>query len=175
MRQRLKLAVALVGEPDLLVLDEPSSGLDPAGIRLLRELVFEECDRGAAVFFSSHILEQVETVCDRVGILVDGRLRMSGKVEALKANTGPAVELDVDVERCSPQLVTAVDAIDAVSACDVSKTGACESTLSLSLSNASAKAEALRTIEAHTTVVDFTAAEHSLESAFEAQVAEAEP
>lgn len=75
MAQRLRLALALVGSPDLLILDEPAAGLDPSGIRLLRELVRSERHRGAAVFFSSHHLADVETVCDRVGIIVDGTLR----------------------------------------------------------------------------------------------------
>lgn len=69
MTQRLALAMALVGEPDLLILDEPSTGLDPHGVRRMREIVRAERDRGATVFFSSHILEQVEAVADRVGIL----------------------------------------------------------------------------------------------------------
>jgi len=72
MRQRLALAMALAGDPDLLILDEPSSGLDPAGAKEMREIVRAEADRGATVFFSSHILEQVEAVCDRVGILREG-------------------------------------------------------------------------------------------------------
>ena len=73
MAQRLTLAVALVGEPDLLVLDEPTTGLDPGGARRMREIIEAEADRGATVFFSSHILAQVEAVCDRVGILRNGQ------------------------------------------------------------------------------------------------------
>ena len=68
MAQRLVLGMALVGEPDLLILDEPTTGLDPNGARRMREIVREENERGATVFFSSHILEQVEAVCDRVEI-----------------------------------------------------------------------------------------------------------
>lgn len=74
MRQRLGLAIALVGEPALLVLDEPLSGLDPSGARLLRRVVRAERKRGAAVFLSSHIMDQVATLCDRIGILHDGDL-----------------------------------------------------------------------------------------------------
>lgn len=59
MSQRLALGMALVGSPDLLVFDEPSTGLDPTGVRTLREIVREEADRGAAVFFSSHDLDPV--------------------------------------------------------------------------------------------------------------------
>lgn len=74
MRQRLGLVIALVGEPDLLILDEPLSGLDPAGARLFRDIVRAERDRGAAVFVSSHIMDQIEIVCDRVGIMHEGEL-----------------------------------------------------------------------------------------------------
>ena len=74
MRQRLALAMALVGDPELLILDEPTSGLDPNGARELREIVEAEAADGTTVFFSSHILGQVEAVCDRVGIIRDGEL-----------------------------------------------------------------------------------------------------
>lgn len=74
MAQRLRLAMALLGEPDLLVLDEPAANLDPDGIVRLREMVRTERDRGAAIFFSSHQLDDVAALCDRVGFLVDGRL-----------------------------------------------------------------------------------------------------
>ncbi|MEF8827361.1 MAG: ABC transporter ATP-binding protein, partial [Halapricum sp.] len=74
MKQRLMLGMALAGDPDLLILDEPTTGLDPNGARRIRQIVQAEADRGATVFFSSHILEQVEAVCDRVGILNQGHL-----------------------------------------------------------------------------------------------------
>ena len=86
MSQRLGLAMALVGDPDLLVLDEPSSGLDPTGMAELRELIRAEADAGTAVLFSSHILEEVEAVCDRVGILDDGRLVAQDTVDALRGS-----------------------------------------------------------------------------------------
>jgi ABC-2 type transport system ATP-binding protein len=84
MRQRLGLAVALVGDPELLVLDEPLGGLDPEGARILREVVRAERDAGTAVFFSSHIMSQVEVLCDRVGILHDGELVAVDTVAALR-------------------------------------------------------------------------------------------
>jgi ABC-2 type transport system ATP-binding protein len=96
MEQRLALAMALVGDPDLLILDEPFTGLDPHGVRTVREIVHEENDRGAAVFFSSHVLGQVELVCDRVGILHRGRLVAEGTVDDLR--TSADVEPDASVE-----------------------------------------------------------------------------
>ncbi|MEF8775549.1 MAG: ABC transporter ATP-binding protein [Haloarculaceae archaeon] len=84
MRQRLLLGMALVGDPDLLILDEPSAGLDPAGVREIRERIREVADDGGTVFFSSHILSQVEAVCDRVGILRGGELVAVDTVEGLR-------------------------------------------------------------------------------------------
>ena len=97
MTQRLALAMALVGDPDLLILDEPSSGLDPNGIRLLRDIVREEADSGTTVFFSSHILGQVEAVCDRVGILDDGELVAVDTVEGLREAAGARSTLELTI------------------------------------------------------------------------------
>ena len=88
MEQRLALAMTLVGEPELLILDEPFTGLDPHGVRTVREIVHEENERGAAVFFSSHVLGQVELVCDRIGILYEGRLVAEGCIKDLRTETG---------------------------------------------------------------------------------------
>ncbi|PSP51092.1 ABC transporter ATP-binding protein [Halobacteriales archaeon QH_1_68_42] len=98
MFQRLALAVALAGSPDLLVLDEPSSGLDPNGVQLVREIVREERDRGATVFFSSHILDEVERVSDRVGILQDGELTAVNSVDDLRAELGMGAVVEATVE-----------------------------------------------------------------------------
>ena len=88
MKQRLVLAMALVDEPDLLILDEPTTGLDPNGARQMRELIREESERGATIFFSSHILSQVDAVCDTVGILQNGELIAKDSVEALRDAQG---------------------------------------------------------------------------------------
>ncbi|MDP2316674.1 MAG: ABC transporter ATP-binding protein [Pseudomonadota bacterium] len=87
MLQRAGLAQALVGEPDLLVLDEPMSGLDPLGRVLVRDLILEERRLGRTVFFSSHVLADVEAICDRVAIVVSGKLRGQGTVAELLGHT----------------------------------------------------------------------------------------
>ncbi|WP_226011237.1 ABC transporter ATP-binding protein [Halomicrobium salinisoli] len=98
MTQRLLLAMALVGDPDLIVLDEPSTGLDPNGARMMRDIVREERERGATVFFSSHILGQVEAVCDRVGILQDGELIAQDTIEGLQAAAGSGGTITVTLD-----------------------------------------------------------------------------
>src|SRR6056297_3199544 len=105
MAQRLVLGMALVGHPDLLVLDEPSTGLDPQGARQMRDIVREEADRGATVFFSSHILGQVESVCDRVGILRDGQLVAEDSIEGLRETTSADTVLRITAERSEERRV----------------------------------------------------------------------
>ena len=116
MAQRLALGMALVGEPDLLILDEPSSGLDPNGARLMRQIVREENERGATVFFSSHILGQVESVCDRVAILQDGAVVAVDTVEGLRGATDTGTRLVVSVApgeaEAAADAARAVDAVE---------------------------------------------------------------
>lgn len=83
MQQRAGLAQALINNPDLLILDEPTSGLDPIGRMKVREIIQRLKDEGKTVLFSSHELGEVETVCDRVAILHQGKLRVEGHVEDL--------------------------------------------------------------------------------------------
>lgn len=83
MLQRIGLAQALIHDPELVILDEPMTGLDPVGRKQVRDLILSLRDRGKTVFFSTHILHDVEMVCDRVGIMMKGRLVASGRVDEL--------------------------------------------------------------------------------------------
>jgi len=84
MQQRVGLAQALINNPDLLILDEPTSGLDPLGRMKVREIIQRLKDEGKTVFFSSHELGEVETVCDRVAIIHQGELKIIGRVDEIK-------------------------------------------------------------------------------------------
>src|SRR5256712_412878 len=86
MQQRVGLAQALINNPDLLILDEPTSGLDPLGRMKVRQIIRRLKDEGRTVFFSSHELGEVETVCDRVAILNLGELRVEGRVSDLASH-----------------------------------------------------------------------------------------
>ncbi|MCU1378371.1 MAG: ABC-type multidrug transport system, ATPase component [Acidimicrobiales bacterium] len=89
MRQRLGLAVALLKDPEVLILDEPANGLDPAGIREIRELIRRLGDEGRTVFLSSHLLGEVELICDRVAIVARGRTVTTGTIADVLAAARP--------------------------------------------------------------------------------------
>jgi ABC-2 type transport system ATP-binding protein len=161
MRQRLVLAMALVGDPDLLILDEPSSGLDPGGAREMRDIVRSEADRGATVFFSSHVLGQVEAVCDRVGILREGELVAEDSIEGLREAVDGGETLSVTVDAASEADLEAVRALGGVTAASTdggTVTVSCE---------ADAKTAVIGALEeADVTVKDFQTEETSLEDLF---------
>jgi ABC-2 type transport system ATP-binding protein len=94
MQQRLGIAQALVGGPRLLLLDEPTSALDPAGRGIVRELLAELRTRGISVLLNSHLLSEVERVCDRVAILNEGRVVTEGRPADLSRPRGVEVEVD---------------------------------------------------------------------------------
>jgi ABC-2 type transport system ATP-binding protein len=96
MVQRVALAQALVSKPDLLILDEPTSGLDPVGRRQIRDLILEERHRGTTVLFCTHIIPDVEALCDRVAVLVGGRRVREGSVAELVSSQATHMEMTVE-------------------------------------------------------------------------------
>jgi lantibiotic transport system ATP-binding protein len=97
MRGRLSLANALLGEPALLVLDEPTNGLDPAGIREMRDLIRALPGLGVTVLLSSHLLAEIEQVASHIGILAGGKMRFSGSIKALKAEARATIPPTISV------------------------------------------------------------------------------
>ena len=95
MIQRMGIAQALINDPDLVVLDEPMSGLDPMGRKDVRDIIFELKARGKTVFFSSHILQDVEAICDRISIMVSGKVRAVGTLDTLLNDSVEHVEITV--------------------------------------------------------------------------------
>lgn len=87
MKQKLAIISALIHEPKLIIMDEPFVGLDPKASHLLKETMREMCDRGAAIFFSTHVLEVAEKLCDKVAIIKGGKLIRSGTMEEVKGDT----------------------------------------------------------------------------------------
>jgi len=97
MKQRLGVASALMGDPDLIVLDEPTNGLDPAGMADMRRLIVDLAHGGQTVLLSSHLLDEVQEICDRVGVINDGTLVQESTVSELRGGTSLSVRgLPVD-------------------------------------------------------------------------------
>ncbi|ELY95757.1 ABC transporter [Natrialba hulunbeirensis JCM 10989] len=160
MAQRLMLAMALVGEPDLLILDEPSTGLDPNGARTMRRIVREENDRGATVFFSSHILEQVEAVCDRVGILDGGELVTVDSIDRLRETIGGTARVTLEcsqVPNGAPDRIAAIDGVASVETNGTKIQVACENR---------AKAPVIAACHDSATVTNVSTTDPSLEDLF---------
>jgi ABC-2 type transport system ATP-binding protein len=97
MQQRVGLAQALINNPDLLILDEPTSGLDPLGRMKVREIIQRLKNEGKTVFFSSHELGEVETVCDRVAIIHQGELKAVGRVSEITGNHASLEKAFLDI------------------------------------------------------------------------------
>lgn len=108
MLQRIGLAQALINEPKLVVLDEPTAGVDPAGSRDIRNLIVDLKRRGITVLLSSHLLAQAQEVCDRVGILADGRLVREGRLEELIAIEN---QTELVLENASGPLLSEIEAL----------------------------------------------------------------
>jgi ABC-2 type transport system ATP-binding protein len=105
MMQRLGLAQAILNDPDLLILDEPTDGVDPVGRREIRDLLLEQKARGATIFLNSHLLSEVERLCDRVAILKSGKLVREGEVDEL---TRPKSAWEIDLRAPGPAAVAAI-------------------------------------------------------------------
>lgn len=171
MAKRLGLGMALVGEPELLILDEPTSGLDPNGAREMRQIVTAEHARGATVFFSSHIMEQVEAVCDRVGILRDGEMVAIDTVAGLRKKVGTAL-LHVTVDRLDETVVDALESVPDVVAVEARMR---EGVPTITVETDGSKTAVLSTIEdTGLSVHDFDTERASLEDVFHAYTTETE-
>jgi ABC-2 type transport system ATP-binding protein len=161
MRQRLVLAMALVGDPDLLVLDEPSTGLDPNGAREMREIIREENDRGTTIFFSSHVMEQVEAVCDRVAIIDRGQLVAVDTIDGLRDATETGETLYIYASEINDGIVEQVSELDGVGSASVD-----DGRLRVTVDGVS-KFAVLHTIDANVVPIqDFSVAKSSLEDLF---------
>ena len=108
MLQRIGLAQALIQEPRLVILDEPTAGVDPVGSRQIRDLILKLRDRGITVFLCSHLLEQVQEVCDHVGIIFQGRMIREGRLEELISIED---QTDIVLRDATPELLEKITAL----------------------------------------------------------------
>ena len=127
MLQRIGLAQALIQEPRLVILDEPTAGVDPLGSRQIRDLILKLRERGITVFLCSHLLEQVQEVCDHVGIIFRGKLVREGKLDDLIAIEDQS---EIILRDASPELVEKIkELVESTPGASVVKTGKPRTTL----------------------------------------------
>ena len=114
MLQKLSIARALLHDPDILFLDEPISGLDPFGVKQIRDLILEESREGRTIFVSSHLLSEMEKVCQRVAIIYRGKLLAEDRMANLLSTLAKDREIHVDLEQVPADLPAKVKALDFV-------------------------------------------------------------
>ncbi|HIE43942.1 MAG TPA: ABC transporter ATP-binding protein [Candidatus Omnitrophica bacterium] len=116
MQQKVGIARALLHNPEILILDEPISGLDPMGIKEVRDMIEEQKRLGKTIFISSHLLSEVEKICDRVGIINKGVLLAEDKMENLKMRLSNEIEIEIEVElkKVIPEVIKVLSSLDFV-------------------------------------------------------------
>jgi ABC-2 type transport system ATP-binding protein len=159
MQQRLGFGIALVGDPELLILDEPSTGLDPTGMQEVRDIIRDIADDGTTVFFSSHILGEVEAVCDRIGIMNEGELVATGTLDALgeQLDLGASITLEVDPVP-APEQLRELEGVRAVETTD--------STITATVADPGDKIDVVQSVAEQATVQDILSEDTSLEELF---------
>jgi ABC-type multidrug transport system ATPase subunit len=121
MKQKVNIARGLVHDPEILFLDEAISGLDPSGMKEVRDIILSEKKKGKTVFISSHILSEMDRICDEVGIIIKGRMVMSGKIGKVISSIKSGGSLVIEVEKGSSGLAGALKDVPGVT--DVSADG----------------------------------------------------
>jgi len=114
MLQKLSIVRALLHDPDILFLDEPISGLDPFGVKQIRDLILEENRDGRTIFISSHILSEMEKVCQRVAIIFGGKLMAEDAMKSMLTTLSKDRKIHVDLEELPPEVIAKVKTLDFV-------------------------------------------------------------
>ena len=114
MKQKINIARALLHDPDILFLDEPIQGLDPASVKEVRDLILSEKKRGKTVFISSHILAEMDKVCDHVGIINKGALVMSGSIDEIRRSLKAGRVIVIEAEGVTGKLIASLEGIDSI-------------------------------------------------------------
>lgn len=114
MQQKVGIARAIIHNPEILILDEPISGLDPIGIKEVRDMIEEQKRLGKTIFISSHLLSEVEKICDRVGIINKGVLLAEDRMENLKMRLSKEIEIEIELKKVIPEVIKALSSLDFV-------------------------------------------------------------
>jgi ABC-2 type transport system ATP-binding protein len=119
MLQKLNITRALLHDPDILILDEPISGLDPLGIKQVRDLILSENREGRIIFVSSHLLSEIEKICHRIAIIYKGTLVIEDEMDALLSKLIKQNKILIDVEEIPPGFMEEIKNLDFVEHCTV--------------------------------------------------------
>ena len=158
MKQRLGLAIALLHDPEILLLDEPTNGLDPMGIRDLRNLLKRLRDEGKTIILSSHILHEVERIVTQLGIIKDGKILFQGSINELKELRQQNIQVDIEVKDVSKTLDVLGGRYESVVNDDI---------ITLTIDHAEALPEVLRSLVVRgVDVYEFTPKRKNLEDVF---------
>ncbi|MBN1861293.1 MAG: ABC transporter ATP-binding protein, partial [Candidatus Thermoplasmatota archaeon] len=154
MVQRLGMARALLGSPPILILDEPSGGLDPRGVVLIRDKILEMKTKGTTIFISSHILSEIQEICDRVGIINKGVLVAQDSVDGLSKKLNLKPQISVSLDAVNETIQNAVRNLPGVEKVTVQKNtleiicdGAMKAKVILAITNAGGTIQNLQTKE----------------------------
>ena len=154
MIQRLGMARALLGNPPILILDEPSGGLDPRGVVLIRDKILEMKKKGTTIFVSSHILSEIQEICDRVGIINKGILVAQDSVEGLSKKLNLKPQMTITIDKLTPSIEEAVKQLPGVehvqgkgNTLDIICDGAMKAKVILTITNAGGIIQNLQTKE----------------------------
>jgi len=154
MVQRLGMARAILGNPPILILDEPSGGLDPRGVVLIRDKIIEMKKKGTTIFVSSHILSEIQEICDRVGIINKGVLVAQDSVEGLSKKLNLKPQITVTVDKMSPSIENSVKMLPGVESLQIKGNtleivcdGAMKAKVILAITNAGGNIQNLQTKE----------------------------
>jgi ABC-2 type transport system ATP-binding protein len=164
MKQRLGLAAALLAAPELLILDEPTNGLDPAGIVEMRDLIRSLADEGMTVFVSSHLLAEIEHICDRLIMISDGKTVFQGEVAQLRATRGNELVLRPEAVASLASLAALVEQAGFMTHIEGPSSGA--DALVVEAGSDQAAALNRMAMEAHITLIHISERARSLEEAF---------
>lgn len=156
MKQRIGLAMALLHRPRFVILDEPTNGLDPAGMREMRQLIRALVENGTSVLLSSHLLNEVQQVCDRIAVLNQGRVVAQGRVDELLNAQKPSVRLSVNDTSAAVRALESLSGIESVQA----------SGNTLILLGVTPQAVMNHLLEKHVIPTEITAQKSDLESLF---------
>ena len=121
MRQKISIARAVLHDPDILIFDEPAYGLDPKGVKEVRDLILKEKNKGKTIFISSHILTEIEKVCERVGIIDKGNLIFEGKMSELKRRVSKGRIVHIELHRMDKKIIEDLRALSFVQELSVEK------------------------------------------------------